>query len=163
MSAAVPARRSAGTWIPWLFVAFFLLVVAVNGTMIWVALTSWTGLAANQPYDKGLTYNRNLDAAARQAALGWRPTLSVRLDGGTGKVELLLTDAKGDAVDGAQATVRFERPTSEGMDFAVELQPAGAGAYRAEFAPPAAGAWNLHAIVRRGADLHVHDQRVVLP
>ena len=44
--------------------------------MIWFALSSWTGLAANQAYDTGLTYNRNLDAAARQAALGWRPALA---------------------------------------------------------------------------------------
>ena len=43
--------------------------------MIWIALTSWTGLATNQPYDRGLTYNRNLDAAARarRRSAGGRP------------------------------------------------------------------------------------------
>jgi nitrogen fixation protein FixH len=67
MSAVMSADRPRGRWIPWLFVGGFLLVCAVNGVMIWVALSSWTGLAANQPYDRGLAYNRNLAAAARLA------------------------------------------------------------------------------------------------
>ena len=81
MSAAMPAPLSRGRWIPWLFVGLFLLVFAVNGVMIWYALSSWTGLAANEAYDQGLTYNRNLAAAARQAQLGWRPQLTVRTAG----------------------------------------------------------------------------------
>jgi nitrogen fixation protein FixH len=159
----MPAHRPPGSWIPWLFVGFFLVVVAVNGTTIWIALTSWTGLATNRPYDRGLTYNRNLDAAARAAALGWQPALAARTDGDAGEVELLLTDAGGQPVTGAEVAVRFERPTSEGLDFSVELAAADPGAYRGRFVLPAEGVWNLHATIRRGEDLFVHDQRVVLP
>jgi nitrogen fixation protein FixH len=159
----MPGRRPPGSWIPWLFVAFFLVVVAVNATMIWIALTSWTGLATNRAYDRGLTYNRNLDAAARAAALAWQPALAARMDGDGGEVELLLTDAGGQPIAGARAVVRFERPTSEGLDFSVELAATAPGAYRGRFVLPAPGAWNLHATIRRGADLFVHDQRVVLP
>ena len=157
------ARRSPGSWIPWLFVGFFLVVIAVNGTMIWVALGSWTGLATNQAYDRGLTYNRNLEAAARAAALGWQPSLAATLDGETGTVELILNGADGAPVTGAEVTVRFERPTSEGLDFAVPLAGTAPGVYRGGFVLPAEGAWNLHATIRRGEDLYVHDQRVVLP
>jgi nitrogen fixation protein FixH len=156
-------RRAPGFWIPWLFVAFFAVVVAVNGTMIWLALASWTGLATNQPYDRGLTYNRNLDAAARQAALGWRPVLAARIGADGGEVELTLADAAAQPIGGAEIVVSFERPTSEGLDFAVTLQAVAPGVYRGRFAPPAAGAWNLHATMRRGQDLFVHEQRVVLP
>ena len=156
-------RRPPGSWIPWLFVGFFLLVIAVNGTMIWIALGSWTGLATNQAYDRGLTYNRNLEAAARAAALGWQPSLAATLDGETGTVELILNGADGAPVTGAEVTVRFERPTSEGLDFAVPLAGTAPGVYRGGFVLPAEGAWNLHATIRRGEDLYVHDQRVVLP
>jgi nitrogen fixation protein FixH len=159
----MPARRPPGYWIPWLFVGFFLLVVAVNGTMIWLALASWTGLATNQPYDRGLTYNRNLDAAARAATLGWQPALAARLEGADGEVELLLNDAAGQPVTGAEIVVRFERPTREGLDFPVELAATAPGTYRGRFVLPVEGAWNLHATIRRGEDLFVHDQRVVLP
>ena len=130
--------------------------------MIWIALSSWTGLATNQAYDRGLTYNRNLDAAARQAALGWRPALAARLGAIGGEVELVLADAADEPVTDAEIVVRFERPTSEGLDFAVTLEATAPGVYRGGFAPPPAGAWNLHATIRRGDDLFVHDQRVVL-
>lgn len=155
--------KAPGSWIPWLFVGFFALVVAVNGTMIWIALASWTGLAANRAYDRGLTYNRNLDAAARQAELGWRPTLTVRMGVAGGEVELVLADAGDRPIAEAVVVVSFERPTSEGLDFVVPLEQATSGVYRGSFAPTASGAWNLHATIRRGEDLFVHDQRVVLP
>ena len=59
--------------------------------------------------------------------------------------------------------VAFERPTFEGADFTVELS-----ADRARPLPGAAstaplpGVWNLHATMRRGDDLFVHEQRIVL-
>ena len=71
MNAAMPAAGARGRWIPWLFVGFLVVVAAVNGVMIWYALSSWTGLAANQAYDNGLTYNQNL-AAARPHLAGSR-------------------------------------------------------------------------------------------
>jgi nitrogen fixation protein FixH len=151
--------RPRGAWIPWLFVGFMAVVVAVNGAMIWLAFTTWTGLAADQPYDRGLRYNRNLDAAGRQAELGWRATLTVE----AGAVQLTLTDAGGLPVTGADVLVRFERPTSEGLDFEVPLRPIASGVYHGGLGQPPAGAWNLHAAIRRGGDLFVHEQRAVLP
>jgi nitrogen fixation protein FixH len=75
--------RQPGWWIPWTFVAGFLLVVAVNGVMIWFATTSWTGLVTDRAYERGLDYNRNLEAAAAMAALGWQAKLvaATRADG----------------------------------------------------------------------------------
>lgn len=163
MSAAMPAAQIRGRWIPWLFVGLFLLVLAVNGVMIWYALSSWTGLAANEAYDQGLTYNRNLAAAARQAQLGWRPQLTVRTDGDGAEVELAVVDAETRPVTDATVVVDFERPTFEGADFAVTLGAFAPGRYRARMVPPQSGVWNLHATIRRGEDLFVHEQRIVLP
>ena len=155
--------RTPGAWIPWLLGALFLIVVAVNGVMIWLALTSWTGLATNRPYDRGLAYNRNLDAAIRQSALGWQPSLSVRAADGEGEVALELRDREGLPVTDAEAAVVFERPTSEGSDFQVVLEALAPGSYRARFELPLPGVWNLHVTIRRGEDLHVLDERVFLP
>ena len=162
MNAVMPAAGARGRWIPWLFVGFFVVVATVNGVMIWYALSSWTGLAANQAYDNGLTYNQNLAAASRQAALGWRPTLSVQVGAQGGEVELELADAQGRPVTDAAVVVAFERPTFEGADFTVELRPVAPGHYRGSFDAPLPGAWNLHATLRRGDDLFVHEQRIVL-
>ena len=132
--------------------------------MIWIALSSWTGLATNQAYDRGLTYNRNLDAAAAAGGAG----LAAGARGRAGRLPAARsswcsTDAAGQPVTDAEVVVRFERPTSEGLDFAVTLAAAAPGVYRGGFVLPPAGAWNLHATIRRGDDLFVHDQRVVLP
>ena len=164
MSAATaPPVGARGSWIPWLFVAFFAVVVAVNGAMIWLALSSWTGLAANQSYDKGLQYNRNLAAAQRQVALGWRPRLTARLVPGAGaEAELLLLDAAGRPVPDAQVVASFERPTSDAADFRVVMPEASTGDYRASFELPLIGAWNAHLTIRRGDDLYVHEQRLML-
>ena len=41
MARSEPER--SGRWIPWMFVLFFVVIFAVNGTMVWYALESWTG------------------------------------------------------------------------------------------------------------------------
>ena len=45
--------------------------------MIYQAMSTHTGLVANEPYRKGLHYNDRIDADARQARLGWVDTLDV--------------------------------------------------------------------------------------
>src|SRR4051794_15207153 len=68
----IPVRTSR--FIPWIFVAGMLTVVAVNGALIYFATTTWSGMAINHAYDRGLAYNQVLAAAARQEALGWHVT-----------------------------------------------------------------------------------------
>ena len=161
----MPAEpHGRGKLIPWLFVAFFVLILAVNGIMVWFALDSWTGLASNQAYDNGLTYNRNLEAERRQEALGWRPELRAEADAQLhGQAELVLADAQGQPLVGATVTMQLERPTSEGADIAVALTTAGSGVYHGAFALPLPGVWTAHVTIRRGDALFVHEQRLVLP
>ena len=53
------------------FLAFFAAVFVVNGAMIYSAVSTYTGLVANEPYRKGLHYNERIAADERQARLGW--------------------------------------------------------------------------------------------
>lgn len=152
-----------GSWIPWIFVAGFLVVVLVNGTMIWIATATWTGIATNRSYDKGLTYNRNLAAAARQEQLGWQAAIRTALDGERrGTVEVALHDDAGTPIGQAQATLTFERPTHEGYDFTLPLNQTGRGAYTADFVVPLIGLWDLRLVVTRDDDLFVAIERVLL-
>jgi nitrogen fixation protein FixH len=165
MRATAPADggQGRGRWIPWLFVGGFVLVLAVNGVMIWIAAESFTGLETEDAYRKGIHYNRNLEAAAAQAALGWRPALGISAEEGPVAVARLeLGSLAGAPIEGAVVRLRFERPTQHGHDFELELEPTGGGVYRAEFAVPLAGVWNVHMVIERGADRYVSDQRVVL-
>ena len=155
-----PAR---GSWIPWAFVLFFVVVTAVNGVMIWFAMDSWTGLSSGQAYDRGLRYNHNLEAARKQAALGWQPRLTARSVGpGHAEATLVVHDAAGQALQGAIVEISFERPTREGVDFVVALAPDQPGRYRAGFALPLIGVWDAHVTIRHGDDQFVLQQRFVL-
>ncbi len=152
-----------GSWIPWIFVGGFAVVLAANAIMIYVATTTWTGIAVNRSYDKGLTYNRNLEAAARQAALGWEAALAAEVNAElAGTVKVALSDADGAPLREAEVLVAFERPTHEGHDFAVELSPNGAGSYSAPFSAPLPGVWNVRLIATRGADRFVTSERLVI-
>lgn len=155
--------RRRGSWIPWIFVAGFGVVIAVNAIMIYVAATTWTGITTNRSYDKGLTYNRNLEAAARQEALGWQAAIEIEAtEPRAGMLRLTLADRDGAAVNRARPVATFERPTQEGHDFSVELNPTGAGAYAASFAVPLEGIWDLRVVVRHGDELMVRSRRVFL-
>ena len=60
------------------FIAFFGTIFLVNGTLIYEAISTHTGLVANEPYRKGLAYNERIAADERQARLGWTETLRGR-------------------------------------------------------------------------------------
>ncbi len=150
-------------WVGLAFLAFATAVLTANGALIWFAGASWPGLVTESPYDKGLTYNRNLEAAARQAALGWQTRLVARLTGGLeGEALLDLRDRDGVPLAGADVAAAVERPIGEHLDFAVPLAPAASGTYRAGFTVPVPGVWNIHLTVRRRGELYVLDERVIL-
>ncbi len=152
-----------GSWIPWIFVGGFGVVLCVNAIMVYVAATTWTGIAVNRSYDKGLHYNRNLEAAARMEALGWEASLETELTAErAGTVKVAVTENDGAPVYRADVVVAFERPTHEGYDFSLPLQPVGSGIYSAPFVVPLAGLWDLRLIVSRDADLYVTTERVFL-
>jgi nitrogen fixation protein FixH len=164
-SSPLPQQQTSnrGRWIPWIFVAGFGVVLAANATMVYIATSTWTGIAVNRSYDKGLHYNRNLDAANRMASLGWEAAIETELTAArAGTVRVALTDDGGDPLYRADVVVEFERPTHEGYDFVVPLEPTGSGRYSAAFAAPLAGLWDMRLIVTRGDDLFVTTERVLL-
>src|SRR5688572_2876208 len=71
------------------FLAFFGVIFAVNGVFLYMALSTHTGLVAQEPYRKGLHYNDRIAAAERQQALGW--TSDLRLAPESGALTLALT------------------------------------------------------------------------
>ncbi|NJO36865.1 MAG: hypothetical protein HC871_03600, partial [Rhizobiales bacterium] len=84
-----PAGGRTGSWIPWIFVGLFLVVLAANCTMITIAVSTFNGLKTPRAYEKGLAYNDTLRAAAEQRDLGWQASLDVSSTS-TGRVTLAL-------------------------------------------------------------------------
>ena len=119
--------------------AFFASIFTVNGVMIYSALSTYTGLVANEPYRKGLHYNERIAADARQIRLGWTDTLDVGRDG---RVVLALADSGGRAGRAASRSTpcsAVRRPTAKTSRSRSVRRPPGATRRRRRCWPRAAG------------------------
>ena len=140
---AIKPKRADGWWYPYLFVGGMLIVIAVNGVLAYFAVGTWTGLQSDNHYRRGLEYNKYLEAAEKQKALGW--TAAVKL--GADKVlSVRMTGPDGAALAGLDVLAVFERPTSSGHDFDVELAEKAPGLYTVVVNPPLPGQWDVRIV-----------------
>lgn len=101
----------------WYFVAFFGFIAAVNAVMVTLALRTHSGTVTDHAYEKGLAYNRVIEANEKQETLGWEGKIDYR----DGMLHFALSDKEGHALPPEKATATLTRPTQQGMDFSVEL------------------------------------------
>ena len=141
--------------IPYLFFAFFGVVFAANGVMIWYAVTTFTGLETTSAYEKGLAYNETLDIVRRQERLGW--TTKARLD--PKNLVLDVADAGGAPLGGAIVTARLVRPADGSLDRTVILTETAPGRYEGPFDLPAKGLWLVRSEVRAQDEVYFATER----
>lgn len=165
MPFAVQAGSSrSGRWIPWLFVAGFLVVIAVNTVLIVTATNSFSGLVVSQPYKKGAEYNQTRAQIAAQEQLGWRYTFNAVSDAqGEAQLTLRWTDRAGLALDRLTIQAELQRPVENLPSVPVLFQSTGNGRYVATFPVPKSGVWDLHLEVRQDGAHFVAAERVILP
>jgi nitrogen fixation protein FixH len=125
--------------------AFFGIVFAVNFYFAFASLSTNTGLVAEEPYRKGLGYNKRIAADDRQAALHWTANLGVTPAGG---VDLLLRDEVGQPIRGRFVAVSIGRPATERFDRTLVLTEAFPGIYSASTGSLEPGNWVVDAEVR---------------
>ena len=131
--------------------------------MIAVAVGTWTGLETDSAYEEGLAYNDRLAERERQARLGWRVAAALDpLEPGSAELRVRLTAAGGEALYADSVRAAFKRPTLVGHDFAVLLEPRGAGLYGLRVDFPLPGQWDLELEVSKGDDRHLSSRRVHL-
>ena len=149
-----------GRLYPWIFVAGFLAVIAVNATMATIAVRSFSGIETPRPYAQGVAYNQVLAASRDQAALGWQiEARHIPLAAAAAQdrrvVELLLSarDAAGRPLDDLAVRALAIRPTRADVDRELALAWTGQGSYRAVLELPLPGQWDLRLLADRG-DAH---------
>ncbi|MDX1710242.1 MAG: FixH family protein [Rhodovibrionaceae bacterium] len=155
-------KPQRGSWIPWIFVGMFAVVIVANGVMVAVAFDSWTGLETESAYEDGLQYNRQIAAVQAQRDLGWKVDLAVAQSAGRRlDVAVTLEDADGNPFKADELRATFSRPTHEGYDLETWLPHSGApGEHRAEVELPLAGIWDLSVEARSGGRSYRLDRRV---
>lgn len=159
------AVRRPGWWYPYIFVAVFGVVVAVNAVMVWLAGTTFSGLSVEQAYDKGVAYNRVLAAARRQEALGWSVGTTTRPTPDSSAIVIVQTyrDRDGRPIDGLRVRVHLTRPATRGYDRDIVLGSSAPGDHVAIVALPLPGLWDLEAVAEGDGTSYQSFQRFVAP
>ncbi len=141
-TAASPTCSSDCRWIPWCFVAFFVVIALADGIMVYLAVSTQTGVVADKTYDKGLRYNQTLQAARAQEALGWKMHLPDQLPQ-QGKLVMRWMDKAGKPLVGLQLRSTAVRPVQDGQDFPILWRENAPGEYIAEVHFSAVGQWDV--------------------
>lgn len=170
--AAAGGEAGRDRWIPWMFVLGMVIVFIVNAIMAWLAVTTWSGLAVEQAYDRGRGYNQVIAEAERQQALGWQFALSLdapaagpRLHAGARRLVLTALDRDGAPLDMLAIAGTLRRPVERIADLPVTFRATGQGRYQAEIELPKAGVWDARLVAHgvAGAGPVQLYQRLVVP
>ncbi|MBK5959095.1 nitrogen fixation protein FixH [Rhodoplanes elegans] len=149
--------------------AFFGVVIGVNGVMMKLAVDTLPGTVVDSAYRASLAYNKEIAAAHEQVSRGWQVAAHVERvaerDGGhKASVRIEARDATDKPVSGLVVTARLARPTDRRDDRTLEIAERGIGIYRGEAEDVAAGQWDLVIEAARGGDrVYLSKNRVVLP
>ena len=155
--------RVTGRHVLFATLAFFGVIAAVNAGMIYLAVTTFSGLETQNAYVRGLSYNDVLRDAEAQKALGWQVSLDHEHREGRLELDARFLDKAGQPLDGLEVAVVLTRPTTQGHDLGLALAGLGEGRYRGELDVPLPGQWDLQTEARRdGRTLHTLEQRLWL-
>lgn len=160
-----PGMTPRDKWIPYYFVAFFVVFCAVDGVMAYLAIKTQTGVVTEHHYEKGLRYNETIAQAEKMEKLGWKGSIRFAPDAGVvdkGTLSFSLNDPQTKPVAGAKVTAKLVRPTQAGNDEMIELKEAAPGNYQAAVAFPLQGQWDVEIAVLRGDDRFQMNERLVI-
>lgn len=131
--------RKSDKYIPWYFVAFFLVIAIVDGIFVTVATSTHTGVVTENAYKKGLNYNETIAASDQQNKLGWDAQIAYAKPA----LSFSLKDANNAAIIGAKVTAHITRVTQSGHEFTLPLTDNKDGTYSHNVAFPLKGLWNV--------------------
>jgi nitrogen fixation protein FixH len=119
-----------------IIVTFFGVIIAVNGTMLTLAVKTFGGLVVSNSYVASQSFNDDIATAKSQPIRGWSLDLATDAD----TVTLILHDRDGSALSGLELLLQIARPTHGRSTVTVPLSEMEPGKYsgKAVLAP---GQW----------------------
>jgi nitrogen fixation protein FixH len=155
-------RQWTGWTVLFTLLGFFGVVFAVNGVMIYEALSTLSGTDTDSAYQAGLMYENSVAMAKAQDARHWRVDAKLTPAPGGERLDVSARDDKGRPLAGIQASAVFERPTDQRLDRSVVLVEDAAGRFHGG-ADVAAGQWDLVIeLTRHGEQQFRSRNRVIL-
>jgi len=119
---------------------FFAVVFSVNGTFVYFAMTSWTGLTTKTAYTDGVNFNRNFVRIKAQRKRGWQSKIS---NFSSKNITVQFTDKQGKALSSLDVGVKLMRPLRDRFDRTVRLKETSLGTYSSAIALPLSGRWQV--------------------
>jgi nitrogen fixation protein FixH len=156
--------RARGRWIPWMFVLGMLTVVGANATLVYFAMQSWGGLVTDRAFERGVTYNRLLAAAAAQDALGWNADVvfEAAANGKGPTLVVALRNAGQEPMSRAVVAAEARRPLATHDPVLIAMRYVGEGRYAGAADSLRPGQWDIRlAVANEGSAAHF-TQRIVV-
>jgi nitrogen fixation protein FixH len=142
MARAEP-RQVTGRMVFVMIVAFFAVIIGVNGFMAHEALSTFRGVDVDSAYRAGQIFEHDVAMAETQDERHWRVNGQITAAAGGGKaLDIAARDSTGAALAGLTATAQFTRPTDRRLDRTVSVREDTPGHFHGDVALPA-GQWDL--------------------
>ena len=159
------AERVRGWWYPYLLLGLLGVVMCVNGLMAYFATSTFNGVITDNAYEKGVNYNKTLDAARKQSDLNW--SVNAQMTPGTGghKANITLTylDKNNHGIEGLDVQALVERPNVAGKEVRIVFTSKGGGNYAVEASLPEAGQWDFDILAMGNEATYQLQRRFVVP
>ena len=141
---------------PWVigWVAIVLVVLLVNGFMIFLAIDANPGLIVDDYYERGQNYEKNMVARMAKDP-GWKMDISVpdALPLGLPTlVQFSLAAKDGGAVVPDSVIFHAYRPSDANADFSVPMKQVAPGRYQVEVTFGLKGVWDTLVSVQKDGD-----------
>jgi nitrogen fixation protein FixH len=163
-NAQPSARPLTGRTVLLALLAFFGVVIGVNSVMIALAIGTMPGLENEKPYQAGVAWNAEIEAARAQAGRRWTVASHVTRNAqGRATLAVDAHDAEGAPVAGLTVAARLMRPADQRSDHTILLGERAPGTYEGETTGVAVGAWDVEIEAARASErLFRSRNRIVL-
>ena len=159
------AERRNNSWKnPWVlsWIGLIVVVLAVNITMVVLAIATNPGLIRSDYYERGRDVERTI---LTRLAEGPQWTMSIDLPADaraeeTTKVRFAVVDKVGQPVSAERVTYFAYRPSDATRDFSAPMTQQAPGLYEAEVSFPLGGVWDTVVSIEQDGKEHTLGQRI---
>jgi nitrogen fixation protein FixH len=145
MTKSLPAQKPlTGRFVLIATLAFFAVVIGVNGFMMHMAISTLPGTEVDSAYKASLAYQGEINAARDQDARNWKVDARIeRRADGAAALRVEARDHDGQPLTGLAFSGRLERPADQRDDKLIAFAELQGGEYRGNVAGVAPGQWEL--------------------
>ncbi|WP_436642583.1 FixH family protein [Microbaculum sp. FT89] len=155
--------RVTGRTVLFSLIGFFGLITVANIIMIWLAVSTNTGVVVASSYRAGNAYQAELDAARAQVERNWSVSADVARTADGVAFDVTVRDGDGAPVGGLEVSATLASHVSEADDQRVALSEGEIGRYRGSAGTVGSGNWLLIIDAMRGDErVYRSENRVML-